>query len=133
MVIVFGGLSTSCGAPDEDLRQALEQTRASVHTVQLALGSLDRQRSTRALAEVAASDAADEIASAQRTAGEVSAPSADARAVRAQVLSAIDASRIVVLDAADVLAEDADTQQLEPQLARVDVTLSEALSTLGTR
>lgn len=101
--------------------------------MQLALGSLDRQQSTRALAEVAASDAADEIASAQRTAGEVSAPSADARAARAQALSAIDASRLVVLDAADVLADDGDRQQLEPQLEQVDAALSQALSTLGTR
>lgn len=133
LAILLAGVVSGCGAPVADLSKALEQTQAGVRTVQLALDSLSRGRSSRALVEVAASDAADEIASAQRRAGEVPAPTAEVRAARARTLAAIDTSRTVVLDAADVLADGGDLQQVGSELSRADAAVSDALSALGTR
>ena len=133
LIVLLAVSSSSCGAPEEDLSKALEQTQAGVRTVQLGLDSLSRGRSSRALVEVAASDAADEVASAQRRAGEVRAPTAVDRAARARTLAAIDRSRTVVLDAADVLAEGGDLEQVGAELSGADAAVSGALSALGAR
>jgi len=133
VAILLAVVVSACAAPNEDLSKALEQTRAGVHTVQLALDSMARGQTTSALAQVAASDAADEIASAQRQAGQVTAPTADERATRARSLAAINTSRTVVLDAADVLADGGDLQQIGRDLERADADLADALNALGSR
>jgi hypothetical protein len=133
LAALLAGLMAACAAPNEDLSTALEQTRAGVRTVQLALDSLAREQTTSALAQVAASDAAEEITSAQRQAGEVQARTDDERAARAGTLAAINTSRTVVLDAADVIAEGGDLEQVGQHLEAADADLAEALSALGTR
>ena len=133
VAVLLAGVVSACAAPNEDSSKALEQTRSGVHTVQLALDSMARGQTTSALAQVAASDAADEIASAQRQAGQVTAPTADERATRARSLAAINTSRTAVLDAVDVLADGGDLQQIGRDLERADADLADALNALGSR
>jgi hypothetical protein len=134
LMLLLAGLVAGCGAPPtEDLARSVEQTRAAVRTVELALDQLGRDRTTAAVAQVAAANAADEIAQAQRQAGDVPGRSDADRALRGRALAAITGSLTVVLDAEDVLADEGDRRALAGELRRVDADLADTLAALGQR
>lgn len=129
LTATLGGCGVSSAR--EDLGQALEDTRAAVRSVELAVHLLQHDQTTRAAAEVTAQDMSDEIGKAQRQLVDVPGPSAEIQALRAQTQTVVNRAQIAVQQVGDALTAGANPTEAVAQLAPVDKALGETARAVG--